>query len=272
MIVYRVANWEDHFENNRTRELKAMSWVPMPNKHDGDGYTQLIDHKDGAAHFGAWVLIVEVASKCDPRGTLLRQSGTGLREGHSAETLSRMTRCPVSVFRVAIERLCEIGWLETIHLETKGLADSPHESAAMTHEDATTPHRGALKEGKGREGTEGKEVPLPEELLTDDFKAAWSDWLAYKKERRESYKPLGAKHCLAALAKRGPVVAAASLRFSMAKNYQGPAEDSWMEKGVTQNGTGTRRDHAHTARTSGRNTHPDDIAADEKISYRSNPR
>ena len=47
MRIYKISGWDKHFENNRTRELKFLSWVPFPNKHDGDGYTELMDHKDG---------------------------------------------------------------------------------------------------------------------------------------------------------------------------------------------------------------------------------
>jgi hypothetical protein len=68
--MLRIVDWELHFENNRTKELKRLTWVPFPNRHDGDGYTELLDHPDGAAHYGAWCAMVQVASKCDPRGTL----------------------------------------------------------------------------------------------------------------------------------------------------------------------------------------------------------
>ncbi len=34
-----IRNWSENFENNRTRDLKEMKWIPVPNKHDGDGYT-----------------------------------------------------------------------------------------------------------------------------------------------------------------------------------------------------------------------------------------
>ena len=108
--LYRIKNWDDHFENNRTRDLKSMSWVPMPNKMDGDGYTELVDHPDGAAHFGAWVAIVEVASKCDPRGTLLRE---GARP-HNPASLARISRLKKEVFEQAIPRLVQIGWLEVV--------------------------------------------------------------------------------------------------------------------------------------------------------------
>lgn len=118
MTFYRVADWNKHFENNRTRELKRMDWVPVPNKHDGDGFTELLDHPNGMAHYGAWHLILQVASKCTPRGTLIRdvtipQEGAGrCRTPHTADSLSRITHGPKIVFLEAIPRLINIGWLE----------------------------------------------------------------------------------------------------------------------------------------------------------------
>ena len=79
MRVYRVKDWAKHYENNRTAEMKVMRWVPFPNTHDGDGYTQLVSGEEGAAMLGAWVACVQVASKCDPRG-----GRTPMRNWHSA--------------------------------------------------------------------------------------------------------------------------------------------------------------------------------------------
>jgi hypothetical protein len=62
MNILRIRDWSEHFENNRTKELVRMAWVPVPNKQDGDGYTELLDHVNGAAHLGAWIAIVELAS------------------------------------------------------------------------------------------------------------------------------------------------------------------------------------------------------------------
>ena len=109
-----------------------MLWVPFPNKQDGDGYTELIMHKDGAAHFGVWCAVCQVASKCDPRGTLLRDS----KKPHDLTSLSRITRIPIKVIKPAIERLIKIGWLETY--------DNPAP-------DCDNPAPDCL-EGKGREG------------------------------------------------------------------------------------------------------------------------
>ncbi len=107
--MWRVKDWDRLFENSRTRAYDRLGWVPMPNKHDGDGYTSLVEHDHGAAHYGAWCVLVQVASKCSPRGTLIRDNGVA----HDAESLSRLTRISARIFREAIPRLIEIGWLET---------------------------------------------------------------------------------------------------------------------------------------------------------------
>ena len=134
-MCYRIKDWQEHFENNRTKDLKKMSWVPFPNKHDGDGYTELLDHDDGPAHYGAWCALVQVASKCEPRGTLIRDTG----KPHDSVTLARKTRIPEGVWNLAIPRLVSIGWVETCD----NLALACGSSAAGNP---------PLQEGKGREG------------------------------------------------------------------------------------------------------------------------
>jgi len=108
--VWRIRDWNELFENSRTRAYDRLGWVPIPNKHDGDGYTQLVDHEHGASHYGVWCLLVQVASKCKPRGTLIRDGGVP----HDAESLSRLTRIGAHVFREAIPRFLEIRWLEDV--------------------------------------------------------------------------------------------------------------------------------------------------------------
>lgn len=168
MNVLRIKDWDVHFENNRTRELKRMDWVPMPNKMDGDGYTELVDHPDGAAHFGAWCAIVEVASKCATRGTLLRtipqegatssaESRTHLRGGsvpHDSASLSRLTRLPRAVFDEVIPRLLAIGWLESVTIENKEVTSIPQEGAGIPQEGAVSRVRAGARAGTERNGTE----------------------------------------------------------------------------------------------------------------------
>ena len=125
-MLYKIRNWNKNFENNRTRDMKNMSWVPIPNKLDGDGYLALIEHKDGAALFGAWVACIEVASKCDPRGTLVRDNGSP----HSTKTLSRITRIPESTIGRMLE-LCSVDpmWIEITDLQEG--AELPQEGAEL---------------------------------------------------------------------------------------------------------------------------------------------
>lgn len=149
-VLLKVRDWEKHFENNRTRELKRMDWVPIPNKQDGDGYTELLDHPDGAAHFGAFIAIVEVASKCSPRGVLVRDGGSP----HDSASLARITRIPATVIDAAIPRLVDpIGWLEAEVVDDGPDARIPQEGAARSQEGAAL----ACARRTERKGTERKE-------------------------------------------------------------------------------------------------------------------
>jgi hypothetical protein len=177
--LYRIRDWDRHFENNRTRELKRLDWVPVPNKHDGDGFTELLDHPNGMAHYAAWHLILQVASKCNPRGTLARDTiGTIPQDGagdcqtpHTPQSLARITRGDEKAFSEAIPRLVSIGWLEAC-------GESRHNPA---------PNCGKVPmEGNGREGN-GIEEKAPKRALTD----AWVS--AYQQVNKRPYLFQGAK-------------------------------------------------------------------------------
>jgi hypothetical protein len=129
MKVYRIKNWNLHYENNRTRELKNTFWVPIPNKLDNDGYTLIMDQKNGACIFGAWIACVEVASRCEPRGTLLRDPDTP----HDSASLSRITRVPVALINTML-KLCieKCNWIEYIDLESNEVI--PHDAAEISQD------------------------------------------------------------------------------------------------------------------------------------------
>lgn len=128
-----------------------MFWVPMPTKHDSDGFTELMDHPDGVTHYGVWCLIVQVAARCDPRGTLMRDSGTS----HNATTLARLTRARKEAFEAAIPRLVSIGWLETYGES----ADMPQEGAAFPQEPALQNSTEQYRTGQEIIGEERTERP-----------------------------------------------------------------------------------------------------------------
>lgn len=145
----RIKDWNEHFENNRTRELKAMRYVPIPTKHDGEGYSSLLDHENGPAHYGAWVVIVAVAAKSEPRGSLLRDG----RIPHDAQSLSRKTRFPADVISEALPRLVELGWIEEEYLTQP--PKSQHDALTETKNAESKPQAGAEKPQAGADDTAG---------------------------------------------------------------------------------------------------------------------
>lgn len=168
--LIRIRDWNDHFENNRTRGLREMKWVPIPNKMDGDGYMDLVNHENGAEHFAAWVAMVEVASRCKPRGILLRGDG----KPHNSNTLARRTKLPERIFAGAIPRLLEIGWITqaTVTGDVAGPCADPAptcgETAGPRREGAPIPHRPDI-EGRKEGRKEQREPPAidPDSLATN---------------------------------------------------------------------------------------------------------
>ena len=151
--TYRIKDWDLHFENHRTRELNTLRFVIMPNKQDGDGYTELVEHPNGAAHLGAWCAIVQVASKCNPRGTLLREAG----RPHDSSSLARQTRLRKEVFDEVLPRLTgSIGWIEELDRDGR----------IIEHEASTLFNSGE----KSRSGAEsrGALINRREEDLTEE--------------------------------------------------------------------------------------------------------
>ena len=110
--AYGIKNWDKHFETAQSRAVyKRLSWVAIPNKHDGKGYRRIAKHPKAAELFTAWVLIVQVASKQKRRGLLMDEEGA-----LTPEDLSDKTGFPEEIFKLAFSVLSEprIGWLERV--------------------------------------------------------------------------------------------------------------------------------------------------------------
>jgi uncharacterized phage protein (TIGR02220 family) len=171
MKVLEIVDWNENFENNRTRELKILNWVPIPNKMDGDGYTQVMDHEQGMMVFGAWILMVEIASKSNPRGLLLR---SGLKP-HDAGSLARMSRRKVEEFEIAIPALLDIGWL--------GSKDFTEDQLRVLSEDPAPPGEEVPMEGNGPEGNgpdqKGRKDGLDPSILEKQKNITRARTLAY---------------------------------------------------------------------------------------------
>lgn len=113
MEALRIRNWNKHYETNKTRILKTLNWLALPVALDNDGYAELMEHENGAAHFGVFVALLEVAARGVPRGTLLRARNVP----HDALSLARVCRIPAPTVQEAVTRLLNIGWIETWHTD-----------------------------------------------------------------------------------------------------------------------------------------------------------
>lgn len=219
MKIYRIKDWDELYENNRTRGMKIMQWIPVPNMQDGDGYITLVERKNGAAYLGAWLAILQVASKCKVRGTLLR-NGT---EPHTPDTLSRIARISPEIIESALEILVnECKWLEIIE-QHEGAGDAQFARSLP----AVCPHP-TDEEGKGIEEKEEKgapqapEVVFPENLDCPEFHEAWGKWNQYRSERRlPKLVPTSIQAQLNKLGAIGPPRAIAAIEHSISNNYQG---------------------------------------------------
>lgn len=224
-VLYVIANWSENFENNRTRELKNLAWVPMPNRHDGDGYTELMDHPKAAAHYGAWCAIVQVASKCDPRGTLVRDG----QKPHDSRSLSRITRIPEAVFNEAIPRLLEIGWLNAVtsmhdtsyEMSQEGATLGPHLVAVSSHLPALNGMEWNGIEQKEKKGSAAAMPQLPAGLSTAAFATAWKRWIAHRKEIKKKLTPTTAASQLKRLEGMGHDAAIATIEHTIERGWIG---------------------------------------------------
>lgn len=160
MRHYRIKNWSEHFENNKSKERDRCSWCPIPNKQDGLGYGRLLCMTDGAALYGAFVAVVLVASKQKrPRNGHL--TDTGLTDGCplTASDLSIKTKVESNIIQSMLDACCseQIGWIELLGSETpnsKGIRQLPIECPRSAIE---VPADCLGREGNGIEGN-GNEV------------------------------------------------------------------------------------------------------------------
>jgi hypothetical protein len=146
--LMRVRNWDELYENNRSREITRAAWFAAPNDLSGDGYVELVVHPDGAAHLGVWYAVLMLASKAKPRrGLLVKDHG----QPHTAASIARVTRLTEAVVSDALVRLLKIGLLEVAeHMPREDNESSSHPGAGNPQEPASKPQNSAA-EGKGTE-------------------------------------------------------------------------------------------------------------------------
>ncbi len=145
-----IPEWDLHFENAQSRQYDTISWTAFPNSHDGNGFGRIAAQgdPDAARILAAFVLIVQVASKCPIRG-ILWDKGSPL----DTEDLAVKTRFPKAMFDDAIPVLMKkkIGWLSWGRIDSNGKPCQSTASALLAATSTASP-----KGKKGKKGREGK--------------------------------------------------------------------------------------------------------------------
>lgn len=135
--TYAIKNWEHWFENAQSTRYKNISWVPIPNKHDGKGYRRITILPDGnnIIVFTAWVLLVQIASKMPVRGVLADETGA-----LDFEDFEAMTGYPSTMFQTAIPFLLhkKIDWLEVVNSSLLGACSEQTHSPTPRKEEKRT--------------------------------------------------------------------------------------------------------------------------------------
>jgi len=171
MKLYTIRDWSTIYENNRSRVIRDLRWVPLPNRMDGENFCAIMNHPRGAEIFSAFVLMVEIASTCSPRGTLIRGNGIP----HTAHTLANRCRCRVAWFEIGLHFLeNETDWLVVTDITPER---HPPDVANVT---STTPERQlpvTEERQRKKEGNEGMKELLSDSAPppSDDRPVSWKD-------------------------------------------------------------------------------------------------
>ena len=125
--IYKVKDWEKHYEGSKTKTYNNKTTCSMPNKH-GLGYRKLIRSKDGPALFGAWCSLLQILSKHEkPRHGYCTDTGGVHGIPYSFDDLEMMTDIPASLFGSLFLVAESIGWVEVISVkDTTGSAQGYH--------------------------------------------------------------------------------------------------------------------------------------------------
>lgn len=181
--LYRIRNWNKLYENSESKKIKNTRYVLVPNHHDGKGFRRLLtlpdnlpEHPDGIRIFSAWILILQIASKCAERGILADEDGP-----LTSEDMALKTGAPKEIFDGALSVLSskDFRWIEAIDILERqdNLRERPDEPG--DHPDRTElngTERNGIKnrtETRAQENSQGhsQKSSVPDSVLEKDQKS-----------------------------------------------------------------------------------------------------
>ena len=113
-MIYQIKDWDEHFENNRSRQVDKCNFICIPNKQSGMGLTRILAEKDGLAIYGAWHLITGACSQQHPpRRGWLTDTGRPGGLAWTEEDLAIKFRRDAAEFKRALDVLTglKVDWI-----------------------------------------------------------------------------------------------------------------------------------------------------------------
>ncbi len=231
----QVLEWDRHFENNKSRERDKCSFVCVPNKQHGVGLTHILSQPDGAAIYGVWCLLIGFLSRQKkPRDGHLTDTGGALGRHLTGTELAVLWRRSELEIARAFEVFCfpNVGWaidLDKVPAECPLSAHVvPVECPSGAPEEKRIEEKGTEYNkplrGGGSTDKKGEKFDaciLPPELETPDFRQAWSDWQAYRREIKKPLRNMSLAQQLRDFSALGADRAIQQIRQSIKNGWQG---------------------------------------------------
>lgn len=155
-MIYKVKDWNIHFENDRSRSRLNCSFVCVPNKQHGMGFSRIMSEPDGAAIYGVWHMIIGACSQQKKRDGWMTDDGEQAGSPWGVDDLVLKFRRPAQEIQRALGFLSSkrVEWLVVI------------EESPSTHRQLTVNSQPTAIEGRkeGKEEKEGKVALLPPTL------------------------------------------------------------------------------------------------------------
>lgn len=218
-----IVDWNERYEKSDTRKCKDMKWVPVPNRWDSIGYLAIMDLPDALAVMGAWMLILEVASRCEHRG-ILAEAGQPL----TPAMIAAKVRAPLKGINRAIDVLSSpaISWISNSIESHPDDIPASREIIPGTREIIPTTGQDRTGQDRTKQDSSPRSAVEPLPFLGDVFRSAWESWLSHRRGmKKKPYTPEGIVAQFKRLASWGEDRAVAAIYFSIAQNWEGIYEE-----------------------------------------------
>lgn len=115
-IVWKVRDWDNLYENHKSRTYDECSFVCVPNKQHGTGFTRVLASSDGLANYGVFCLILGALSR-QPRTRDGWMTDNGQSDGYAWTPSDMALRWRTDTSRIlaamAVLTGPSVGWIDT---------------------------------------------------------------------------------------------------------------------------------------------------------------